>query len=156
LNSENAYDKAYCIHYGDIHATYKTIFLDFDIEPSIPQINDSTFMIHDNDLLKDGDIILADASEDYEGVGEAVEVKNLNCKKAVGGLHTIVIRETAGLIAQSFLAFLFASESVKNELRRKATGTSVYSVSRATLRTLHFHVPNWNEQIAIADFLFCA
>ncbi|MFN9108466.1 MAG: restriction endonuclease subunit S, partial [Bacteroidota bacterium] len=85
-NDDNG--SVFCIHYGDIHAKYNSSFLDFDIQKNIPQLIDESISIEENNFLKDGDIVMADASEDYEGVGAAVEIKNLNGKKAIGGLHT--------------------------------------------------------------------
>jgi type I restriction enzyme, S subunit len=146
----------YCIHYGDIHAFYENEFLDFSTQKNIPQIVSGKEIINERDYLKDGDIIMADASEDYEGVGEVVEVVNLKNKIAVGGLHTIVLRDIRKATADNFRAYLFASEFVRNELRKKATGTSVYSVTKSTLQTLVFKLPSFEEQIAIARVLQAA
>lgn len=88
LTDESSEEPIYCIHYGDIHAFYDNEFLDFSIQKRIPVIKSESCVIDKKNLLKEGDIILADASEDYEGVGEAVEVINLKNKLAVGGLHT--------------------------------------------------------------------
>lgn len=153
LSQENDSKLIYCIHYGDIHALYDNDFLDFRTQHDIPQIKSGTVVIDKKDFLKEGDIVIADASEDYEGVGEAVEVINLNDKEAVGGLHTIVIRDVKGLTTNKFRAFLFASEVVRNELRKKATGTSVYSVTKTTMKSLQFSIPNSKEQHAIANVL---
>ncbi len=147
----------YCIHYGDIHAFYESDFLDFSEQKSIPQILKDSFPISESDFLKDGDIIIADASEDYNGVGEAVEVKNIKDKLAVGGLHTIVLRGKSGIIANGFRGYLFASERVRNTLRKFANGTSVYSVSKTILQNLSLIIPNSiKEQTAIAQVLQAA
>lgn len=143
----------YCIHYGDIHALYETNFLDFSKQIGIPQITGIEQIINNRDHLFDGDLILADASEDYEGVGEAIEVTNLGKKSAVGGLHTIVMRAKQNRVSVGFRAYLFASEPVRNELRRKATGTSVYSVTKSTLQALYFKLPSPEEQKAISNVL---
>lgn len=142
----------YCIHYGDIHAYYETDFLDFSAQQNIPQLLAPQAM-NPIDYLKEGDVIMADASEDYEGVGESVVVLNLGDKIAVGGLHTIVLRGKNKMTNKFFNGYLFASEVVRNELRRKATGTSVYSVSRSALLTLHLLLPSYEEQSAIANVL---
>lgn len=153
LSQEDDNALIYCIHYGDIHALYENEFLDFSSQHNIPQIKNRASIIDKKDFLKDGDIIIADASEDYEGVGEAVEVVNLNGKNAVGGLHTIVLRDTKAITSNKFRAFLFASETIRNELRKKATGTSVYSVTKTTIKFLQFSIPENNEQMAIANVL---
>lgn len=147
----------YCIHYGDIHAFYETAFLDFSTQKSIPQIIDDAQSINEKDYLKEGDVILADASEDYQGVGEIVEVVNLNNKTAVGGLHTIVLRGNSEIIVNIFRGYLFTSEAVRNILRKMATGTSVYSVTKTTLSNLSIIIPSsTKEQTAIAKVLQAA
>ncbi|MFN8298373.1 MAG: restriction endonuclease subunit S [Chitinophagales bacterium] len=143
----------YCIHYGDIHALYETNFLDFSKQIGIPQITGIEQSISERDYLFDGDLVLADASEDYEGVGETIEVTNLGKKAAVGGLHTIVMRAKQNKVSVGYRAYLFASEPLRNELRRKATGTSVYSVTKSTLQTLSFKLPSMEEQKAISNIL---
>jgi type I restriction enzyme S subunit len=146
----------YCIHYGDIHAFYETEFLDFKNQNNIPRIIDEKTSIQKIDCLKEGDVIMADASEDYKGVGETVVVLNIENKIAVGGLHTIVLRDFTGKTYANYRAYLFASEKVRNELRKKATGTSVYSVTKTTLESLMLNLSSIEEQIAIARVLQAA
>ncbi len=147
----------FCIHYGDIHAKYDSSFLDFNVQRNIPQLIDESLSIEDENYLRDGDMVMADASEDYEGVGAAVEVKNLNGKKAIGGLHTLVLRADRKTISPDFAAYFFASETVRNTLRQYATGTSVYSVTKTQIHNLSFIIPNaLKEQTAIAQVLQAA
>lgn len=144
----------FCIHYGDIHAKYDSSFLDFKIQKNIPQLIDDNISIDEGNYLQDGDIVMADASEDYEGVGSAVEVKNLNGKKAIGGLHTLVLRADKKTISPNYAAYFFSSEKVRNTLRKYATGTSVYSVTKTQIHNLSFIIPNsLKEQTAIAKVL---
>lgn len=157
LTRSNKENSIYCIHYGDIHAFYETDFLDFSNQQSIPQIIDEAQTIHEKDYLKEGDVIMADASEDYEGVGEVVEVVNLENKIAVGGLHTIVLRGNSEIIANRFRGYFFSGETVRNALRKVATGTSVYSVTKNQIHNLSFIIPNsLKEQTAIARVLQAA
>jgi type I restriction enzyme S subunit len=147
----------YCIHYGDIHAKFDSSFLDFDVEKDIPKLIDESLSIEKVNYLQDGDIVMADASEDYEGVGAAVEIKNLNGKKAIGGLHTLVLRTDKKTIAPDFSAYFFGSETVRNTLRKYATGTSVYSITKTQIHNLSFIIPNsLKEQTAIAQVLQAA
>jgi type I restriction enzyme, S subunit len=157
LTKEEDGSSVYCIHYGDIHAFYENAFLDFAIQKNIPQIIDEKHVVNEKDYLQEGDIIMADASEDYEGVGEIVEVVNLNNKIAVGGLHTIVLRGNSEIIGNKFRGYLFSSETVRNILRKMATGSSVYSVTKTTLQNLSVIIPNsLKEQTAIAQLLQAA
>jgi len=149
-------NSTYCIHYGDIHSLYENDFLDFAKQHNIPQLRNE-ISINETDYLKDGDIIMADASEDYDGVGEAVEVCNLEHRKAIGGLHTIVLRGNTKIISPNYSAYLFSSENVRNKLRKMANGTSVYSVSKSTLHNLSLIIHNsLKEQTAIAKVLQAA
>lgn len=157
LTKEENGSSVYCIHYGDIHALYDNSFLDFETQKNIPQLNDNTLSVNENDLLKEGDVIMADASEDYEGVGEVVEVINLNDKIAIGGLHTIVLRANTDIITNGYPGYLFACEKTRNMLRKMATGTSVYSISKSTLQNLLLSIPtSIKEQNAIAQILQAA
>lgn len=157
LTKSNVISSKYCIHYGDIHAFYESNFLDFSRQAKIPQIVDETQIISKNDYLKDGDIIMADASEDYLGVGAAIEVLNLKNNIAVGGLHTIVLRGNPSIITNGFKSYVFSSEPVRNKLRKMATGTSVYSVTKTTLNNLIINIPaSIKEQTAIAQVLQAA
>ncbi len=146
----------YCIHYGDIHTSYESDFLDFAVQKGIPEIKDSEYKLNKDNYLREGDIIIADASEDYEGVAASVVVTNLGDKIAVGGLHTIVMRYNIDSFNKYFIGYLFATEFIKNKLRKMATGTSVYSISRASLRDLTFKLPPLEEQQKIAEILLKA
>lgn len=153
----NSDGSVYCIHYGDIHAKYDSSFLDFEKHKNITQLIDVSISIEDSHYLQDGDIVMADASEDYEGVGAAVEIKNLKGKKAIGGLHTLVLRADRKMISPDFSAYFFSSEKVRNTLRKYATGTSVYSVTKTQIHNLLFIIPNsLKEQTAIAQVLQAA
>ena len=61
------------IHYGDIHTRFKH-FIDFARE-DVPRLSASLEVPATR--LRDGDLIVADASEDEEGVGTSAEVRNL-------------------------------------------------------------------------------
>src|SRR5690625_3521698 len=68
LDYDDGEDVIYNIHYGDIHSAFPKNLLDVkkDIE-LIPRIIEPK--IDNPVLLEDGDLIMADASEDYEGIG---------------------------------------------------------------------------------------
>nr|NQU93749.1 hypothetical protein [Bacteroidota bacterium] len=73
LTHEKTNDEIRNIHYGDIHATFENEILDFETESRIPFIKEgliSKEKLDDEQLpfLKDGDLIIADASEDTVGV----------------------------------------------------------------------------------------
>lgn len=158
LKSEPTRDEIRNIHYGDIHSTYKNEILDLDIEMSVPYLSDGlidsiNFKDETFPALKDGDLIIADVSEDYEGVCNCVELKNLNYSKIVSGLHTFAARASEDKIALGFRTYAIKQEQVKRELRRIATGTSVYGVSKTNLSNVRIPLPPLPEQRAIAQVL---
>ncbi len=140
------------IHYGDIHATYKTELVDFNIETRIPYLKDEYISANLN-YLKEGDLVLADASEDLVGIGESIEIKNIGDKKAIAGLHTFLLRDSNNKTTKGFRTYLFRNERVHNTLKKIATGTSVYGISKGNLSKIKIPLPPLPEQRAIANIL---
>lgn len=138
------------IHYGDIHAKWR-LFLDCDTE-SIPFI--SIKKIRNLPFVEEGDLVIADASEDYSGIGTSVELKNVRDKKIVCGLHTIFLRGKKNKIADGYKAYLTSIPVVKNALISKATGISVYGLSKNTIKNTRVPLPvDLKEQTSIAQVL---
>ena len=138
------------LHYGDIHRKYNSIVNENDeITSYIKDIN------YDNkyELLKNNDLIFADASEDYEGIGKAVEVLNIN-NKTISGLHTILARDNLNVFAPMFKGYYFNSPIVHNQLRVLANGFKVYGISKDSINKLNIKVPSTNEQYKIANTLY--
>ena len=151
LNYEEDEDSIYYIHYGDIHATYKNAVLDFNTETRIPVLNKN--IKPSAHLLKEGDLIIADASEDYEGVGEALEVYNIENKKVLAGLHTFALRDKNNITAHGYRAYLFKNPEVKKRLKTIATGSKVYGISKGNLEKFKITIPPLQEQQKIAKIL---
>jgi type I restriction enzyme S subunit len=143
----------YNIHYGDIHATYKCEMLDFEIEKRIPKIKLGIPGPKEISFLKDGDLVIADASEDYEGVAACIEVINLKDKKSTGGLHTFVARDFKNLTVTGFRAYIFRHPIVRTELKKLATGSKVYGVSKANILKLKVLIPSKEDQKIIVQIL---
>ena len=138
------------LHYGDIHRKYNSIVNENDeITSYIKDIN------YDNkyELLKNNDLIFADASEDYKGIGKAVEVLNIN-NKTISGLHTILARDNLNVFAPMFKGYYFNSPIVHNQLRVLANGFKVYGISKDSINKLNIKVPSTNEQYKIANTLY--
>ena len=104
-------------------------------------------------LLKDGDIVMADASEDYNGICKSIEVLNLDNKKAIAGLHTFLLRDRNDTLVNGFKGYITASHLLKNQFDRLATGMKVYGVSKNNLLTVQIPIPSKPEQQAIATAL---
>ena len=138
------------VHYGDIHTKWNN-FLDLEKNdlPSIDKEKQKKYSV-----INEGDLIMADASEDYEGIGKSVEVKHLGGKKAISGLHTFLLRERKGSIVSGFRGYIHSNQLVKKQFDRLATGLKVYGVSKKNLKTVLIPIPkDPAEQSAIAQVL---
>jgi type I restriction enzyme S subunit len=151
-------DEILNIHYGDIHSTFENEVLDFEFEKTVPYLLDgiiekTLFENEEFPALKDGDLIIADVSEDYEGVCDCVELKNVNERKIVSGLHTFATRTKEDIISLGYRTYVLNHQQVIRELRRIATGISVYGVSKTNLSKVNIALPPLPEQRAIAKAL---
>lgn len=145
----------YNIHYGDLHAYYTGALLDFSKERGVPILKSDPLASEKLEFLKDGDLIMADVSEDFEGVGACIELINLEQRKVTAGLHTFV-RDTSGQTVEGFRGYLFKEHSVAKELRRIATGSSVHGISKTNLAKVDLTLPPIEEQQAIVRILNAA
>jgi type I restriction enzyme S subunit len=141
------------IHYGDIHATYKTPLLDFERNLPIPKLNKDVKVPNNVEYLKDGDVIIADASEDYEGVGTAIELVNVGSRKVISGLHTFALRDKSNLTIAGFRTYIFKNQSVKKALKTIATGSKVFGISKGNVQKFNIVLPPLPEQQKIAEIL---
>lgn len=137
------------IHYGDIHQKWK-YFLDCDSE-KIPYI--AKDKVEKLPLLKEGDLIMVDASEDYDGSGTTILLKNVKNKKIVSGLHTIALRNNDENIALDFRAFLTSIPFVKRQIIAYVNGISVYGLSKKDLKKIKIPLPPFLEQQKISKIL---
>jgi type I restriction enzyme S subunit len=141
------------IHYGDIHTKFSTLF---DIKKEkVPFLNSEIISIKnfENGLCKEGDLVLADASEDTADVGKCIELIKLNNEKVVAGLHTILLRPNLDEISSGFGGYLLSSPEIKIQIARIAQGSKVYSISSRRLLDLKVKLPRPEEQKKIVGFL---
>ena len=97
---------------------------------------------------------MADASEDYDGVGKSIEIQGLEYGiAAVAGLHTFLLREKRPTFVAGFKGHLGNLKPLHEQFLRVATGLKVYGVSKTALRDLLLPVPPPSEQKAIAEVL---
>ena len=123
--SQNTEASIKYIHYGDIHTKYN-ILLDAS-NPLIPHIDGN--LKKDFELVKDGDLIIADTSEDYDGVGKCIEIVNVGDNRIISGLHTLMLRPKGDDFIDGFKGYFFSGEQVRNCLLRIVTGIKVYSIA---------------------------
>ena len=147
--SLNDYDEISYIHYGEIHKKYK-FYLDFRVA-SLPKIHQSK-LGDKPEFIKNGDLVIADASEDYIDIAKSVEIKNLE-HKAVAGLHTFLLRDKGDYFADGYKGYILYEPWVAKELKKKATGISVLGISKSNLLNLKIKLPPLDEQEKIAEIL---
>lgn len=151
LNNDNG--KVKNIHYGDIHMKFPTVL---DIQKNqIPFINDDIDIskIKEESFCKNSDLIFADASEDYDDIGKAIELRNICNSKIVAGLHTILARDNKGITASGFKGFMLLNESVRKQIKILAAGAKVLGISKTNLSKVKVKLPSLEEQTKIANFL---
>ena len=140
------------IHYGDIHTKFPTI-LPISGNKDVPYINDDVDLSRykDDQFLQDGDLIIADASEDYADIGKAIEVKDIDDEKVLAGLHTILARDEKNMTVNGFKGYLFLTNDLKRNIKRIANGISVLGISKKNLSKLDVNIPSKNEQQEIVN-----
>ena len=133
---------------GDIH-THPTAFLN----PTTNQTYIPRSKVRTVPRLVDGDLLMADASEDTVAIGKAVEITGLNGCDAVAGLHTMVLRGDKEMLANGFRGYFQFLPQVRTALVRLATGVSVYGITKSGVKAIEVTIPKPDEQNAIATIL---
>jgi type I restriction enzyme S subunit len=143
---------AYYLHYGDIHKMNQSVF-DTSVDTWLPKIDKDVNELKEHALLYSGDVVFADASEDYEGIAKSVVIKNDEGLPFLSGLHTIIGKDKTNILSNEYKKYFLLTQEVKRQYRFLATGTSVYGISKSNLPKVEVLVPPLNEQRKIADFL---
>ena len=140
------------VHYGAIHTTYREQLLNFD-KYNVPRITDDSKLPTTNQYLKEGDVVIVDASEDAGGMGECVEINNIGQRKVIGGLHTFAVRDKNGLFAKGFAGYIFKNSISRNKLIGVSNISKVYGVSKGNIVSVPLIIPTLPEQQKIAEIL---
>lgn len=134
------------IHYGDIHTSKVKNINNIDV---LPNIKDNNYK-----PLKYGDVIVADASEDYKGIADACIVNTISDSyKIVAGLHTIAFRPKSKLCSK-FLYFYLSTDIFKHFGYKTGTGLKVFGISYKELAKFKLKEPSVTEQKKIVKLLF--
>ncbi|MEQ8771063.1 MAG: restriction endonuclease subunit S [Phycisphaerales bacterium] len=144
----------YNIHYGDIHTKFQSQFrIENERVPRVlPAIAEELGdRLH---LCQEGDIILADASEDLNDVGKAIELISLGGQRVVSGTHTIHATRLGDKPTLGFGGYLFQSAAVRRGIQKEAQGAKVYGISPTRIASVPLPMPpTTNEQSKIAECL---
>jgi type I restriction enzyme S subunit len=141
------------IHYGDIHTKFKQ---HFDIEEElVPYVNEDIDLknIKEDCYCKEGDLIIADASEDYDDIGKCIEIVNAGKQKLLSGLHTILAKPITSDICIGYISYAMKSFEVRHQIKVIAQGTKVLSISAIRLSEVSIPIPTFQEQTKIVNFL---
>ncbi|WP_419744054.1 restriction endonuclease subunit S [Macrococcoides bohemicum] len=135
------------LNYGEIHSKYPVRF-----NPLLNPVKfvSEDFIVNKNALLKYGDLIFADTSEDIEGSG------NFTCFLGEGlcfaGYHTVVLKPNLPM-NPIFMSYLFDSLTFRKQVRNLVQGIKVYSITQNILRNTYIWLPPLEEQDKIAKYL---
>ena len=142
------------LHYGDIHTKFSASFrADKELVPFINRGEHHPSLKKDN-WCSVGDMVFADASEDMNDIGKAIEIIDAGSVPLTAGMHTILARPELHEMAVGFGCYLFASRSVRQQIKREAQGAKVLGISPTRLGSIKLPIPSdVAEQQKIADCL---
>ena len=131
------------VHYGDVLIKYGEVL---DIRKNeLSYLMDSTVMMkYKESLLRNGDMIIADAAED-ETVGKCSEVVGLLDEKMLSGLHTIPCRPTIKF-AEGYLGYYMNSCAYHDQLLPLIQGTKVSSISKSAILDTEIVYPHSEQE----------
>ena len=141
------------IHYGDIHVVFDDIV---DVKNSyLTYVNPDAKMpkVKPEAYGRNGDIVIADASEDTDELGKTIELINITDEKVLAGLHTFFCRPKISDFEEGFLGYAMNSDYVHDQIEKFAVGTKVYSITKKDLLQVIVPVPPAEIQINIVDKL---
>ena len=141
------------LHYGDIHGATKTCVDARADYQDIPKFNIPLKRVLPGSLLKDGDVVFVDASEDDEGTSKHVVVVNKDSVPFISGLHTIVAKSKTNELVHEYRRYCFQTAAVRQQFLFYAVGKKVSGISKTNIPKLTLPVPSVPEQTAIADVL---
>lgn len=138
------------INYGQIHSKYgKSVSTDRD---ELPKVS-ANYLKFKQSLLKPGDFVFADTSEDIDGSGNFSTRIDDN-GELFAGYHTIKAK-LKNALEHDFRYFMhyFDSLAFRKQVQNKVSGIKVYSITQTILQETCLIVPSLYEQNQIADFL---
>lgn len=149
ITKENLIEKGVAVvSYGQIHSKINVgSHLNKEL---VRYVSDEYLQSNRNCLAKKGDILIADTSENYEGIGNSV--LNDWDENLFAGYHTVIIRPSDRTYSK-YLAYLFMTDSWRSQLRSRASGIKVFSVTQGLLKKTAIIIPRENSVQKITDYL---
>ena len=136
------------ISYGQIHSKLNTgTCIKDSLIKYVPEI---FFENNNTSLVKKGDIIFADTSEDLEGCGNCIYIDRDMLLYA--GYHTIIAKNISTYINKYF-SYLFQTDCWRTQIRRTVNGVKLFSIPQRLLASTDIITPSTQEQQSIATYL---
>jgi type I restriction enzyme S subunit len=140
------------LHYGDMH---KGTFLSvsYDDYTALPKYD---IKINGNEdfLMKDGDVVFLDASEDLTGTSRCVVIDNPDNKPFIAGLHTFIARPLDNSLCKWYKKYFTQTQDVQKQFERLSVGFKVYGVNKSSIKNIVVSFPrDIKEQRKITDIL---
>ena len=136
------------ISYGQIHSKKNSgVSLN---EELIRYVNESYLTMNQSCLVKKGDFIFADTSEDVTGCGNCAYIDWDDTIFA--GYHSIIAHPD-GSTNNKYFAYLFKSPTWRYQIRKKVNGVKVYSITQKMLKDAFILIPPDDEQKEIVRYL---
>jgi type I restriction enzyme S subunit len=147
-------NEGYCyLHYGDIHGSEKS-YVNVDNEfGDIPKLEIALAKISSKSLLKNGDVVFVDASEDMDGVSKHIIIENPQGFPFISGLHTIVAKSKTDFLDLHYKKYCFQAKYIKEQFQYFAVGTKVSGISKSSIKQIDFHYPKMQDQKEIGSIL---
>lgn len=130
------------ISYGQIHAKWNTGVTTH--ENLLRYVNESYLESNSSALVKKGDLIMADTSEDRDGCGNCAYI-DID-ETVFAGYHTIIIN-ALNPENNKYFAYLFLTDNWRSQIRKAVSGVKLFSISRRILGCVSVLVPNNAEDI---------
>ena len=136
------------ISYGQIHSKKNTGT--GVIEELIRFVPESYINSNPESLVKKGDILVADTSEDLAGCGNAVYVDS--DMTLFAGYHTIILKSN-DVSDNKYIAYLMKTDAWRSQIRANVSGVKLFSISKRILNSTSVILPSTEEQKEITNYL---
>lgn len=134
------------ISYGQIHSKTNTgVSITNELLRFVPC---ETASVHPENKVHVGDFVFADTSEDKDGCGNCVYIDR---EGIYAGYHSLVLDGKGR--NNKYFAYLFKSEPWRIQIRSKASGVKVFSITQSILSESTIILPPLPEQQSIASYL---
>lgn len=138
------------INYGEVHSKYK---FDLDIDrDELKSVDEEHLNIKEDALVNKGDFVFCDTSEDREGSGNCVVIREDRDELIFAGSHTVIarLRRKENPI---YVRYMLLSNPIKEQISSRVVGIKVYSITQSILKTILGILPPLQEQKQIASYL---